>query len=41
MAITLQTFDTTWQKMHNVCSATVYKWCTVASGTFKYVVPRL
>jgi len=21
--------------------ATLYKWCTVASGTFKYVVPRL
>jgi len=29
---------------HTVCQishTTVYKWCTVASGTFKYVVPRL
>ena len=27
--------------MHNCVLHTVYKWCTVASGTFKYVVPRL
>ena len=25
----------------NIILWTVYKWCTVASGTFKYVVPRL
>jgi len=29
---------TCWQSANH---ATLYKWCTVASGTFKYVVPRL
>jgi len=27
--------------IHFCTPATLYKWCTVASGTFKYVVPRL